>query len=113
MSNIKLPKPKPEGLLHIELVLKSMGVKFETEYKFMSDRLFRFDIAIPDRMIAIEYEGLSLQGNKKSGHTTTMGYSKDCEKYNHAVCKGWRLLRFTAINYKDAYKFLSILIPDK
>ena len=114
MTKIKIPPPKPIGVQHIELVLKSMGVKFETEYKFMNpERLYRFDFAIPDSMIAIEYAGLGSNKNAKSGHTTSLGYTSDCDKYNHAACKGWRVIRFTSINYKDAYKFLSILMPDK
>lgn len=113
MAKIKLPAPKPVGVQHIELVLHSMGVKFENEYQFMQERKFRFDIAIPERKIAIEYEGLETSKNKKSGHTTKVGYSKDCEKYNYAVCYGWKLIRFTALNYTEATKFLSMLMPDK
>ena len=113
MAKIKLPAKKPIGVQHIELVLRSMGVKFVNEFQFIQERKFRFDIAIPERKIAIEYEGLTTKNNKKSGHTTNVGYSQDCEKYNYAVCNGWKLLRFTAYNYEDATKFLNILMPDK
>lgn len=112
MSKIKLPKAKPEGLQYIELVLKMKGLKYETEYLFLKGRRYRFDVALPDKKIAIEYEGLPLQANRKSRHTTIKGYSNDCEKYNNAVCNGWRLLRFTALNYKMLGEFLSQLLPE-
>jgi hypothetical protein len=48
---------------------------------------FRFDWAIPDLKVAIEYEGLM---SVKSGQTTVTGYSNDCIKYNLAACLGWK-----------------------
>ena len=127
MAKIKIPAPKPVGIQHIELVLMSMGVKFVSEFQFMQERRFRFDIAIPERKIAIEYEGMEqkervynpvkrkyeYKTKSKSGHQTNKGFTEDCEKYNYAACHGWKLLRFTAWNYEDATKFLSILMPDK
>jgi len=71
---------------------------FVKELKFDPNRKFRFDWAIPNLMIAIEYEGIY---SKKSRHTTVSGYSKDIEKYNLAITKGWRVLRYTADNYKN------------
>ncbi len=83
----------------IEIELKSKGIKFETEYRFDKVRRFRFDIAILEYKIAIEYEGVF---SKKSRHTSVTGYSKDCEKYNLAAVNGWRVLRYTAMNYGSA-----------
>jgi hypothetical protein len=68
------------------------------ELQFSQDRKFRFDWAIPELMIAIEYEGLI---SKKSRHTTIKGYSNDCSKYNFAQSLGWIVLRYTVINYKE------------
>ena len=114
MKKIKIPKPKPVGLQHIELVLKSRKINFVSEHQFLSDRKFRFDIAMPEKKIAIEYEGLeNKQQGKKSRHTTNVGYSNDCLKYNLAIVNGWKVLRFTAYNYEEVGKFLSILFPDK
>lgn len=72
--------------------------KYVREHQFHHERKFRFDWAIPDLMIAIEYEGLM---SEKSGHTTISGYTKDCTKYNLAAIEGWKVLRYTAINYQD------------
>lgn len=70
----------------------------EEEYRFDKVRQFRFDWAVPALMIAVEYEGLM---SDKSGHTTITGYTKDTEKYNLAVSFGWKVLRFTALNYRE------------
>ena len=49
-------------------------------------------------MLAVEYEGLGY----KSRHTSTMGYTNDCRKYNLAALNGWLVLRYTSVNYKEA-----------
>lgn len=75
------------------------------EHRFHEARRWRFDLAYPDRMIAIECEGLvrpeSAGGDRKSRHTTNRGYEMDCEKYDAAVLTGWRLLRFTGAMIKS------------
>lgn len=81
--------------------------EYVEELQFHPDRKFRFDWAIPDLMIAIEYEGII---SKKSGHTTISGYTKDCEKYNMATMRGWKTLRYTAKNYKDLPTDLKFLL---
>ena len=49
MKKITIPKPKPVGLQHIELVLKSRKINFVSEHQFLSDRKFRFVIAMPEK----------------------------------------------------------------
>ena len=71
---------------------------YETEYRFDDIRKFRFDWAIQSLKIAIEYEGVF---SAKSRHTTVSGFSEDCTKYNLAIANGWKVLRYTAKNYRD------------
>ncbi len=99
---------------NIEIALNLLKVKYEKEYQFAKPRKFRFDYAIPNKKIAIEYEGLNWNPHTKSRHLTLTGYSKDCEKYNLAVLNGWKVLRYTAqtltnhnIILGDLYKLLS------
>lgn len=82
------------------------------EHRFLADRRFRFDFAVPRLLIAIEVEGgvfsraaggldvvggkLVQRGASKSRHTTGAGYTRDCEKYNLAAMNGWMVLRFTS-----------------
>lgn len=95
---VKLPKQIPAGVQHIKNILTAGKFEFVSEYRFHDKRRFRFDFAIPDLKIAIEYEGLN---SEKSGHTTIGGYTSDCTKYNLAAIDGWRILRYTAVNYTD------------
>jgi very-short-patch-repair endonuclease len=70
----------------------------EREYRFMPNRRFRFDRAWPSIKLAVELEGgIWIRGR----HTRPAGYEADCEKYNLAVCNGWRVLRFTGKMLKD------------
>lgn len=76
----------------IAAALNMLGISCEREYRFIKDRRFRFDIALPDHKIAIEFEG----GVYSSGrHTRSTGYINDSKKYNLATMHGWKLLRYT------------------
>lgn len=88
-------------------VAKSCGVTLVPEHKFHPTRRWKFDYAIPDLKIGIEYEGLV---SRKSRHTTLKGYSGDCEKYNEAALHGWKVLRYTVINYGQSEDHLIRLI---
>lgn len=90
----------------IEWTLKSEGINYVKEFKFLKDRKFRFDFYLPDYALGIEYEGIFAG---KSRHTSVMGYSKDTEKYNLATLNGYRILRYTAMNYKKFTSDLNIL----
>lgn len=68
------------------------------EHRFHPDRKWRFDYAITSLMIGIEYDGLF---SEKSRHTTAKGFTGDADKLNAAAALGWRVIRLTAINYKN------------
>lgn len=70
---------------------QSLGIKFESEYRFHDKRRWRFDFAIPSKMIAVEVEGGVYQQGR---HTRGTGFRADTEKYNTATVMGWRVLRF-------------------
>lgn len=95
---IKTEKIEPAGLTFFKQTLEAKGITYETEHRFKKPRRFKFDIAVLDIMLAIEYEGIISQ---KSRHTTITGYTKDTEKYNLAQLEGWTVLRYTASNYGD------------
>ena len=58
------------------------------EYRFHSDRGWRFDYAWPETWVAVEIQGFGY------GHQSIKGLSEDNEKANDAVLAGWSLLRF-------------------
>lgn len=118
--NLQSQTPKPvkkpvkisvekESIKKLLWYFKREGIitDYVEELQFDDLRKFRFDWAIPDQMIAIEYEGIF---SKKSGHTTISGYTKDCIKYNLAIKLGWKVLRYTAKNYQDLGNDLKFLI---
>lgn len=78
----------------IATALRIAGYKFEREYRFHPVRKWRFDFALPNQKIAIEFEGGVFL--PKARHTSMVGYSKDVEKYREAVLYGWKVLRYTA-----------------
>lgn len=94
-------------LAEMKKILKYMQVEFVTEYKFLDNRKFRFDIALLDEKIAIEYEGIFAN---KSRHTSVLGYSNDTTKYNLAVLNGWKVLRYTQLNYNNFLSDINALL---
>lgn len=84
-------------------------VEIQAEYAFHEERKWRFDHAIPTLKIGIEYEGLM---SDKSRHTTITGYTGDAEKYNAATAGGWKILRYTAKNYKNLITDLNKVIDE-
>lgn len=87
----------------LALLLQTEGYEAVREYRF-SERGWRFDLALPDYNVAVEYEGIwagqeSGSGSGKSRHTTGAGYQEDCHKYNRAALDGWIVLRFTSADF--------------
>jgi len=97
---------KQKGLFNIWMK-QHKGVV--AEYRFHPVRRFKFDYAFPDKLLAIEYEGIK----GKSRHTTMTGYTRDCEKYNLATTMGWRILRYTALNYHEVLIDLPLALKAK
>ena len=60
-------------------------------------RDWRFDVAIPEYMIAVELDGGTwIQGR----HSRGAGVISDMDKINAATVRGWRVLRYTHTNHK-------------
>lgn len=76
------------------------------ELKFHPIRKWRFDWALPDKKIAVEFEGGVHRA--RGAHKTAKMYTKDADKYNAAAGMGWRVLRFTALNYRNLITELEI-----
>jgi len=105
-KNKRVEKPS-KYKAYIEQVLtdycKANGYTLLTEHRFHDARKFRFDWAIKEVMIAVEYEGLN---SEKSRHTTKTGYTRDSDKYNLCQQLGWKVYRFTSLNYLEIEKVL-------
>ena len=76
----------------------------EREYRFHTKRRWRFDLAYPVKRLAIEIEGgiyMQTSTGRSKGHANPKRFEQDCEKYNEAICAGWRVLRVTADQIHD------------
>lgn len=81
----------------IDLIFMSLCIDVVKEYKFHASRRWRWDWAVPDIKVAVEYQGLNFAGGKSS-HQTIGGVTGDCEKYSEAAIDGWCLILVTAIS---------------
>ena len=88
-----------------KLIEKFTGCDVVKEYRFHPIRRWRFDYAIIDKKIAIEIEGGAFTQGR---HTRGVGFVNDMEKYNNAVLLGWRILRFTPEQMKNANTYCFI-----
>lgn len=103
----KVSKEKEWIVFKLNEYAKEMNLDLSREYMFDFERDWRFDWCFLSLRIAFEYEGIVA---KKSRHTTLTGFTGDTEKYNAAQQKGWKVLRFTALNYLDLVIELNNLI---
>ena len=79
----------------------------ERQYKFIKGRRFQADFCWVDQKVIIEYEG-GMFG--KSRHTTGVGYTNDCEKYNLAALNGYDVFRLTVLTLKTRPEWLDIIV---
>lgn len=70
---------------------------FEREYRFDSERRYRFDFAWPSLKLAVELEGAIWQAG---AHSRPLGIIRDMAKGNLAVMLGWSVLRYTPAQVK-------------
>lgn len=77
----------------------------QLEHRFHPERRWRFDLAWPDRKIALEVDGGTWV---KGRHTTGVGVYNDSVKFNEAAILGWRVLRVVPNMIRDgeAAKFV-------
>ena len=77
--------------------LQAEGYECVRELRFAPPRRWRFDVAVPSRMVAVEVDGGAFTG----GHSRGTAYERECEKYAKAAAMGWRVVRCTPRMVKD------------
>jgi very-short-patch-repair endonuclease len=90
---MKSKKGKKPAQKFLELWSEQAGATLVPEYKFLEDRKFRFDFALPKYRLAIEIDGgvFGMRGR----HIRPLGFQKDAEKGRRACEAGWRVWHFT------------------
>ena len=76
------------------------------EYRFAEDqgRKWRFDLAWPDRLFAVEIDGMV--------HRIKKRFKADMEKHQNAFVRGWRVLRVSPTQARDgtALRLISVFL---
>jgi len=67
------------------------------EHKFLDDRRFRWDLAWPGYLVAVEVNGGTWMppdkdGNRRGAHGGGLAAERDAEKLSLAAVAGWRVL---------------------
>ncbi len=92
-------KEKNSILINLFEWSQQRGYKLYEEYYFTLENRYRFDYAIPEIKICVEYEGGIFQ--KKSGHKSAAGVMRDIKKYGMAQDLGWKVIRLHVNNYSE------------
>lgn len=83
----------------LEWQLRAFGAPApDREWRFHPTRRWRFDLAWPARLVAVEVDGGTWAGGR---HTTGTGIEADAEKFSTAAAWGWRVLRVTRKMVED------------
>jgi len=90
---VKKKKQKQEYPIFNAIIKQTLKRPVVKEYRFHPKRLWRFDFAVPELMIAIEIEG-GIFSKARLGHSSGVGIKQDMEKYNLAQLMGWKVLRY-------------------
>lgn len=84
-----------------EAIEKAFPGECKREFRFHSERRWRFDCAVPRRKLAFEYEGAVFTAGR---HSRGAGIVKDAEKYNEAALLGWTVIRLTSKDFRSVNK---------
>lgn len=82
---------RTEAQILLGIHLAELGIETIAEYRFDTERLFRFDLADPERKLGFEVDG----GMFRGGHKRGVALEADYAKQNLAQLQGWKILRFT------------------
>ena len=91
---------KAEATLALHLHLYKVE-GWVAQYPFCPGRKYRFDVAFPSLMLAIEVEG--------GAHGIRRQYQHDCERSNMALLLGWKVFRFTPADVESGKAIDTIL----
>lgn len=74
------------------------------EFRFHPTRKWRFDFALPDYKVAIEFDGVV----SHSAHTSITNVLNDSSKFNEAALLGWIVIRTNTPNLRDGSAYDAI-----
>lgn len=87
------PAIRSDGERALETQLRQIQAPaWSIEHRFDSARMWRFDFAWPELLVAVEVEGGAWSEGR---HVRGDGFERDCAKYNEAAIQGWLVIRVT------------------
>lgn len=92
----KLSISVPEEMLAFQL--RAANITFLREFMAVPGRRFRFDFQIG--MLLVEVQG-GVWAKGDSGHSSGTGITRDCEKMNEAVVRGYAVMHVTPAQVKS------------
>lgn len=117
----KKSKPPSGAALYLIAHCRQAGIPApKPEHYFAPPRLWRFDLAWPEQLIAIEIHGkvyasrpkfrwdgsfVHVEGGESGRHTRGKGFTEDREKMNEALLLGWRVLEVTTAHVESGQAF--------
>jgi len=80
--------------------LKTAGLTrgMQEELRFHDERMWRFDFAWPDKLVALEVQGGIFSRGR---HARPRGVLNDYEKFSEAAILGWRVILVTGVEISN------------
>ena len=75
------------------------------EFRFHPIRRWRFDLAFPNKKVAVEVHGAVYVGGH---HTRGKGFEDDREKSNEAQLMGWKVLEYSTGQIRNGMAVLDL-----
>jgi len=99
-----------ETLLAAQIDAAGLG-PFQTQFKAVTTRQFKFDFAWPEQLLLVEVQGGTWG---RGGHSTGTGIARDCEKLALGVLAGYRVIHVTGNQVKDglAIRWIHALLSE-
>lgn len=97
-------KLEQKFLAELALLLHGVELEIAPEYRFHPVRRWRFDIAFPEILVAVEINGGLFSGARttKGRHSRGAGQLQDYEKMNAAIVLGWRVFQYGPVHVRDS-----------
>jgi hypothetical protein len=99
----QMPKEKRNLDTHMDYFAEN-GMKVEREYRFHPTRKWRFDYALPEFMVAVEFNGMF----GGMAHRSVREAIKDSEKLNQAQILGWIVVQVNTASIRDGSAYADI-----
>lgn len=92
-----MAKRKKDYEAELAFQLRACNIDFKAQFQFHPERKWRFDFCFPEKLLAVEIQGITKIGFTDKGqafvggHQSPKGMREDLEKFDEAMRMGWRV----------------------